>query len=284
VAAGGEEASEEVAPGSAVAPVEVSGAARRVEAGFPVVAGASAAAERREIGKERDWELGTGKYCEERSVSGEAKVLMNVRTTLFSENEREEIRRAVEAAEVTTSGEIVALTAPESDRYREAEVLGGILLSGLLTLIVGILLHHVTVWFFVPVIFVLFYPCRLLFIKVPWLKRSLLTRSRLESAVRERCIHAFYEKGLHRTRDETGVLIFISLLERKVWIIGDRGINERIAPETWHELAWELTNGIKEGRACAALVGVIGGCGKILTEHFPRKVDDINELPDEVIG
>jgi putative membrane protein len=226
----------------------------------------------------------TGKYREERGVRGEAKVQMNVRTTLFSDSEREEIRRAVEEAEATTSGEIVALVVPESDRYREAEVLGGILLSGLLALIVGILLHHITVWFFVPVVFIFYFPCRLLFIKVPWLKRSLLTRPRLESAVRERCVHAFFEKGLHRTRDETGVLIFISLLERKVWIIGDRGINERIAPETWHELARELTNGIKEGQACATLVGVIGRCGKILTVHFPRKVDDINELPDEVIG
>ena len=87
--------------------------------------------------------------------------------------------------------------------------------------------------------------------------------------MRERCVHAFYEKGLHRTSGETGVLIFISVLERKVWIIGDRGINERIAPETWHELVRELTTGIREGRACTALCCVIGRCGAILTEHFP---------------
>lgn len=203
---------------------------------------------------------------------------------MFNDSEREEIRRAVAAAEATTSGEIVALVVAESDRYREAEVLGGVLLSGLLALVVGILLHHITVWFFVPAAFILFFPCRLLFVKIPWVKLSVLTRPRLESAVRERCLHAFYEKGLHRTRDETGVLIFISVLERKVWIIGDRGINEKIAPETWRELARELSVGIREGRACVALVNVIGKCGTSLAEHFPRKEDDINELPDEVIG
>jgi putative membrane protein len=228
--------------------------------------------------------FGTGKYREVRGVRGEVKGQMNVRTTLFSENEQEEIRRAVEAAEAATSGEIVALVVPESDRYREAEVLGGVLLGGLLALVAGIILHHVTVWFFVPAVFILFFPCRILFCKIPWLKRSLLTRPRLESAVRERCVHAFYEKGLHRTRDETGVLIFISVLERKVWIIGDRGINDRITPETWHELARELSVGIREGRACTALCSIIGRCGRILAEHFPRKVDDVNELPDEVMG
>jgi putative membrane protein len=208
---------------------------------------------------------------------------MGLRSELFSDSEHEEIRRAVAAAEAATSGEIVAMVVPESDRYREAEVLGGVLLAGLLAFVVGIIFHHVTVWFFVPAVFILFFPCRLLFLKVPWLKRSIISRARLESAVRERCVRSFYEKGLHRTSDETGVLIFISMLERKVWIIGDRGINERIAPETWNELVRELTTGIREGRAFTALCSVVTRCGAILAEQFPRKPDDVNELPDEVL-
>ncbi len=206
-----------------------------------------------------------------------------MRTNLFSEREREEIRRAVESAEAATSGEIVALVVQESDRYREAELLGGLLLAGLLSLIIGIFLQHLTVWFFIPLLFILSFPCRTLFKKIPCLKRSLLTRPRLESAVRERCIHTFFEKGLHRTRHETGVLIFISLLERKVWIIGDRGINEKIIPETWHDLARDLSAGIREGRACATLCSVIGRCGEILTQQFPRQGEELNELPDELL-
>ena len=216
-------------------------------------------------------------------MRSEAKGQMNVRTTLFSDSEHEEIRRAVAAAEAATSGEIVALVVPESDRYREAEVLGGVLLAGLLALVAGIILHHVTIWFFVPAVFILFFLCRLLFLKVPRLKLSLISRGRLEGEVRERCVRAFYEKGLHRTRGETGVLVFISVLERKVWIIGDRGINEKIAPETWHDLVRELSDGIRAGQACAAMLSVIGRCGRILKEHFPKKQDDVNELPDEVM-
>lgn len=203
---------------------------------------------------------------------------------MFSENEREVIRQTVAAAEAGTSGEIAVMVVPESDRYREVELLGGVLLAALLGLTAGIILHHVTIWFFIPAVFTLFFPCRQIFRRVPWLKRSLLARVRRESAVRERCIHSFYEKGLHRTRDETGVLIFISLLERKVWIIGDRGINERIPPETWHDLAREISDGIRGGRACAALCGAIRRCGAMLAAHFPLRADDTNELGDEVIG
>ena len=206
-----------------------------------------------------------------------------VKTGLFSDNEREEIRRAVAVAEATTSGEIVALVVSESDRYREAETVGGILLAGLVALTIGIILQHVTVWFFIPLLFVLFSPCRLLVIKIPRLKRALLTRTRMESAVREHCLHSFYEKGLHRTHDATGILIYISQLERKVWIIGDTGINEKIPPETWQALILELSRGIREDLACSALCSVIARCGKILAEHFPLKENNVNELPDEVI-
>ncbi len=206
-----------------------------------------------------------------------------MKTDLFSDSQREEIRRAVTAAEEATSGEIVVLVLPESDRYREAEALGGVIFAALLALTVGTFLHHATVWFYIPLQFILFFPCRLLFCKVPRLKRPLLPTSRRESAVRERCLHAFYDEGVHRTREASGVLIFISLLERKVWIIGDRGINEKISPETWQELAGELSGGIREKRACATLCAVIARCGEILARQFPPKGDDVNELPDEVL-
>jgi len=102
-------------------------------------------------------------------------------------------------------------------------------------------------------------------------------------AVRERAVRAFFEKGLYKTRDETGILIFISILERKVWILGDKGINAKIAPQFWSSLADELSAGLRQNRACEALCTVIEKCGEILKEHFPKRVDDVNELEDELI-
>ena len=96
-------------------------------------------------------------------------------------------------------------------------------------------------------------------------------------------MRAFYEKGLYRTRHETGILVFISIFERKVWILGDRGINARIPAESWQQLVQSLTAGIREGHACEALCSVIARCGEELARHFPRESDDRNELQDEIL-
>jgi putative membrane protein len=201
----------------------------------------------------------------------------------FSGAELERIKQAVEEAESVTSGEIATMVVDQSDSYREAETLGAVLVAGLLALIGAVALHHVTIWTYIPLVFLLFFPSRWLMGRYPQLKLPFVGRERIAEAVRERAVRAFFEKGLYKTRDETGILIFISLLERKVWILGDRGIDRKISLETWQVLARELSGGIREGRACEALRSVIDKCGKILAEHFPKKRDDTNELANEMI-
>ena len=203
--------------------------------------------------------------------------------TFFTDSEKLRIRESVRAVEKGTSGEIATMVVDQSDGYLEAEVLGGILLSGLVALIISIAVQHVTIWTFVPIVCVLYFPSRLLFMRFPRLKIPFVNKKRMMHAVQERAVRAFYEKGLYRTRDENGILIFISILERKVWILGDRGVNVKIPPETWQAHANEISQGIREGRPCDALCKVIESCGRVLEEHFPRKEDDTNELPDELI-
>ena len=203
--------------------------------------------------------------------------------TFFTSGEKERIREAVEAAERKTSGEIATMVVDHSDRYHEAEVLGGILVSGLLSLIIAVGFHQVTIWTFVPIVCALYVPARLMFIRFTRLKFPFVNKARMMHAVRERAVRAFYEKGLYKTRDENGILIFISILERKVWILGDRGVDRKIPHSTWQTHAREISAGIREGHACDALCSVIEKCGRVLAEHFPRKEDDTNELPDEII-
>lgn len=201
----------------------------------------------------------------------------------FSKEERERISQAVAVAEAGTSGQIATMVVVESDSYREARLLGVIFLSGLLALVVSIIIRHVTIWSYIPLVFLLGLPTLLLFVRFPRLKLAFVGKKRLNEAVRNRAVKAFFEKGLYRTREETGVLIFISLLERKVWILGDRGINARIRPESWGSLAADLAAGIRGGLACSALCAVIASCGEELGRHFPKRPDIGNELPDEVI-
>jgi putative membrane protein len=201
----------------------------------------------------------------------------------FTPGERERIRLAVASAEHGTSGEIATMVVARSDSYREAITLGSVLGAGFVALIVAVASHHVTIWTYVPLTLLLYFPCRLLVSRVAALQRPFITGRRIDESVRERAVRAFYEKGLYRTRQETGILIFISLFERKVWILGDRGINARIAPESWQRLAATLSAGIRDGRGCDALCEVIASCGEELSRHFPRGSDDTNELADELL-
>jgi putative membrane protein len=203
--------------------------------------------------------------------------------TFFTDSEKMRIRESVRAVEKGTSGEIATMVVDQSDGYLEAEVLGGILLSGLVALVISIAIQHVTIWTFVPIVCALYFPARLLFIRFPRLKIPFVNKKRMMHAVRERALRAFYERGLYRTRDENGILIFISILERKVWILGDRGVDLKVPPENWQAHADQISVGIREGRPCDALCKVIENCGRVLVEHFPRKGDDSNELPDELI-
>lgn len=201
----------------------------------------------------------------------------------FTTDELERIRCTVDAAESATAGEIATMVVSASDPYREGTILGGALLAGFVAFLLSVLLHHVTVWFYVPVTVALTFPSCALFRAIPRLRLPFVARSRIRQAVRERALRAFYEKGLYRTRAATGILIFISLLERTVWILGDRGINERITPETWQELSAELSRGMRAGEGCDALCRTITRCGTILAEHFPLKTGDTNELTDQVL-
>ena len=190
------------------------------------------------------------------------------------------ILEAVRQAEAGTSGEIAPMLVAESDDYREAALHAAIIMASMLSLIILLLINDTSVWLFIPVTFVLYFPLLALALRLPRLKLALTPAAHVSDAVRRRAVRAFHERGLHRTREENGILIFISLLERRVWILGDRGINAAIPPERWSSLASALSSGIREGRMTESLVTTIAEVGDILKKHFPRRTDDTNELPD----
>lgn len=224
---------------------------------------------------------------------------MNIRAKdFFNKAEKESIRRSVSSAEAQTSGEIAVMLVDESDGYGEAEVSGAVALAGLFSTVLSLVLDHTTtltwmpttdphyytsIWFWIPATLVLLLPSWYLFRLFPPLKLALISRKRVDIAVTQRAILSFYKKGLHQTRHETGILIFISLLERRVRILGDRGIHARIGQPFWNARAGELVEGIRGNRPLDALLEVIEKCGAELTRHFPSGPDNPNEVADDVI-
>jgi putative membrane protein len=205
----------------------------------------------------------------------------------FTAEEKERLKATTRDVESRTTGEIVVMVVDRSDHYIEAEVLGGVLLGSLLSLILTLLFFHSSVWSYVPLSFLFFFPCRLLFKRVETLKRLFIGIRRKEGAVRQRAERVFFEKGLYKTKKNTGVLIFLSLLERKIWVLADKGIYEKMDQETLDRYANGVSRGIREGRAYEALSQAIQGIGVLLSQHFPITSpitsDDTDELPDDVM-
>ncbi|HXX57837.1 MAG TPA: TPM domain-containing protein [Thermodesulfovibrionales bacterium] len=201
----------------------------------------------------------------------------------FTAEEKKRIRETTRDVESRTIGEIAVMVVESSDHYFEAEIVGAILLSSLLSLAVTVSYFHSSVWFYVPLNFLFFFPARLLFQKVHSLKVAFTGLHRREHAVRLRAVRAFYEKGLYKTRKNTGILFFISLFERKVRVLADSGIHEKIGQETLDRLAKTVSQGIRDGRASDALCEAIKAAGALLEKHFPLTPGDTNELSDAVM-
>jgi putative membrane protein len=200
----------------------------------------------------------------------------------LTEAEQERIHQAVIAAESRTSGEIVPMVVTSSARYTEIELFG--VIAGLfLGMLLGWLWYdpwesyHLNLW---PVIGA---TLGFLVARIPAVKRRLASNTRIAEAVNDRCMAAFTEHGLHYTRDHTGILILVSLLEHRAEVLADRGINEKVPPGTWNEIVGIVTAGLKSGRACEAFCKAVERCGEILATHFPRQADDRDELPNKLV-
>lgn len=202
--------------------------------------------------------------------------------TFFTEAEKERIRGAVVAAESKTAGEIVPMITTASARYTEVELLG--LVCGLF---VGMIVewfwgdpwdsHYFQLW---PV------ACALigfLIGRISWVKRLVISRVRSSEAVHMLALASFTEHGLHFTREHTGILILVSLLEHRVEVLADRGINQKVSAGTWEEIVHIITASIKSGQACDGFCKAIERCGDILATHFPRQADDKDELPNRLV-
>jgi len=208
---------------------------------------------------------------------------MNKAQHFFSHSEKEKIKEATYAAEARSIGEIAVMIVDSSARYREGEILGAITLGNIAAFLVAVLFLHESLWWYIPLTLVFFVPSWFFFQKMPWLTLHFTGIKRRHIAVRDRAVRAFYEKGLHRTRGKTGVLFFISLLERKVWVLADKGIHEKITQAKLNGFAKMVSAGIRDGNAADSLIKAIYEAGELLHEHFPVSEGDINELSDTLI-
>ena len=115
-----------------------------------------------------------------------------------------------------------------------------------------------------------------------WL-RALIGRHDLALNAQRRAQLEFYQSRINGTEAHAGVLLFVSLLERRAVVLADAAIADRLPSDIWGEVVRLLTAGIREKDFAAGFERAIGKAGEILAEHFPAAAHGANELENELI-
>ena len=209
----------------------------------------------------------------------------------LSESDLTLIRDAVASAEKRTSGEIVPYIVPRSGKYEVALWRGAaiaILLAGITVFLVARLSGwDVPGWVqgVIPVLVLLSAGVlgALIVRTIPAVHRWLAGGDRLDRTVNQRAVQAFIEKEIFLTRERTGILLFVSMFEHRIQVIGDSGINAQVVQEDWADVVRAIRDGVKEGNLAEGMATGIDLCGTLLElSGLTVRPDDINELPDDV--
>ncbi|MBU2501826.1 TPM domain-containing protein [bacterium] len=97
-----------------------------------------------------------------------------------------------------------------------------------------------------------------------------------------RARQVFARLKMHETAERNGVLIYLAVRSRRFAIVGDEELHKRVGEGYWTEIRDLMAGEFADGRFTEGLVAGIAAIGEKLGRHFPRRPDDINELPDDI--
>lgn len=197
----------------------------------------------------------------------------------FDDTAREALTECVKKIETTTDAELVLVVRARSGSYRQADYLFGVLLAfaGLLFLLFAPFDFH---QYWVAIDVALLFGIGAFITSRSNSLRRLLTTEKFRSALaRTGAAAMFYEAGIANTNAEMGILIYLSILERRLELIADRGILKGVNALEWNRLVSELHEAGRKADAQTLQVG-LENLGELLSKHCPATGENPNELPD----
>ena len=213
----------------------------------------------------------------------------------------DKVSAAIAAAEANTSGEIVAVATPISDAYHDVALHWALIPLFAVLAWAAWRPTALTWWYdrlfggwqpdptlgqlltFLMVLAALKFTIALLVLKWRPLRLFLTPGATKHRRVRRRAVAIFQASAAGRTTGRTGILIYLSLAERRAEIVADEAILKVTDDHTWGEAMHALIKDVREGRPGDGICAAIERIGVVLSEHFPRSASDVNEIPDRLI-
>ena len=218
----------------------------------------------------------------------------------LSADDHVRVSAAIAAAEAKSDGEIIAITADQSDAYHDV----GLHWAVLAMVTVMALFAAMPRWLFwwhdqlqgwsadpterellTLVLFFALLKFLVVLFLLKWrpLRMFFTPGSTKTRRVRRRAIMLFKTGGERRTIGRTGILIYLSMAEHRAEIVADEAITKVTTPDTWGEAMTALLAEVKAGRPTDGIVAAVELIGDVLAEHFPKTGGDTNEIPDKLI-
>ena len=218
----------------------------------------------------------------------------------LSDDDHAKVSAAIAAAEARCNGEIIAIAADQSDAYHDVGLHYAVLALFLVLAFFAAWPHQLEIWWtrlegwsvessLRELLTLLLGMALLKFLAVLFIMkwrplRLFLTPGATKTRrVRRRAVMLFKTGAERRTVGRTGILIYLSMAERRAEIVGDEAITAVTTPETWGEAMAALLVEVKAGRPGDGIVAAVERIGEVLAEHFPRTAGDRNEIPDKLI-
>src|SRR5438128_1565736 len=92
----------------------------------------------------------------------------------------------------------------------------------------------------------------------------------------------FHRLGMHKTREQNAVLIFVAPRAHKFAVVGDKAVHEKCGEQFWQRLVDGMRAHFKNEKFSHALLEAIEETGKALASYFPKRSTS-SELPDEIV-
>jgi putative membrane protein len=223
------------------------------------------------------------------------------RITHLSAAEHALVAEAVARAEEETDGEIVTIVSERSDQYRDAAlhyaIAGALLVVALAAIDPAAFEAKLSLfsngWVEEPdprhLLFAVLIAETVVFLVIrfalawPPLRVALASRVTRARRVRRRAIQYFKVGAERRTQARVGILLYLSLAERRAEIVADEAIHKAVPAEHWGDAMAALVDEVREGRPAEGMAAAVARIGAILSAHFPKTEQDRNELPNRLI-
>lgn len=220
--------------------------------------------------------------------------------TLLSPAQIQSVSDAVSRAEKSTSGEIVPMIVRRSSaigHVRIILVLLWLLVIATIDILGTTFASELSTWFYEKFALdfahvltwatgfgaLLAIPVAYYFSACAGVQRRLTPSVDLDAEVIGRAQLEFYWANLQNTVGRTGILIFLSHMERKCVVLADEGISKLLPKETWDDVVKTVVGGIRANKASEGISKAVEMCGAILAKHCPPTGANPNELPNQLI-